>query len=248
MPSSTSRWRAASRSAWPSGVASRRNSRNSSCAAAHSGNRISTSGIALAHRIERRAHVQLLDESAGTRLDEHDRALVPVDVPDRGQLGRERPGPRLGGADAEVLDNAWADAHGRLVAALVGVLRHELHIHEGRLAGLVELLLRKHRVVPVEDFPVRMWLRGRRRSGPGRRRHPRHREPVAAASGGECHGDRCAEIKAGAVHCFCSSGRRYASRAQARARSASAPRRASCASVSARLASITPEREPEPPR
>ena len=38
------------------------------------------------------------------------------------------------------------------VAAIVAIDRHQHHVHEGRLAGLVELLLRIHGVVVVQGF------------------------------------------------------------------------------------------------
>jgi hypothetical protein len=58
------------------------------------------------------------------------------------------------GAHAQVLGHARSMLTCRAVAAFVGVLRHQLHVHVGRLPGLVELLLRVHRVVPVQDLAL----------------------------------------------------------------------------------------------
>ena len=55
-------------------------------------------------------------------------------------------------ADSQSLDHAGVDldaAGGRVTAHSVGILRHQLHIHEWRFAGFVEMLAGMHRVVPV---------------------------------------------------------------------------------------------------
>ena len=51
----------------------------------------------------------------------------------------------------------------RRTRTLVREPRHQVHVHERRLARLVEVLLRHHRVVPVEHFAL-LALRGLMRS------------------------------------------------------------------------------------
>src|SRR3546814_16347266 len=43
---------------------------------------------------------------------------------------------------------------------LVGIFGDELHIHERRFSGLVEMLAGDHRVIPIEYFPARIgsWI------------------------------------------------------------------------------------------
>jgi hypothetical protein len=98
-------------------------------------------------------------------------------------------------ADAQVLLDRGADLHAPPSGPpcrSVGVHRHQLHVHERRLAGLVEALARNHRVVPVEDLAalggrpgaVRPSMRPRASlsCGPGRRRPWRAaRRPAARA-------------------------------------------------------------------
>ena len=141
-------------------------------------------GLALAHGIERRAHEELLDIARRARLHEGDRALVEGDGADRLDGDGEPPLLRDGGAHAQVLHHARAHLHAARVRAVFGVDGHEVHVHEGRAAGLVELLRRVHRVVPVEDLaPALGLLRG---GGVGRGVRRALRVPVAAeAAGGE---------------------------------------------------------------
>ena len=75
---------------------------------------------------------------------------MPIDA--RGGEARVEPSLRRGGrAHAEVLHLTRADRRAA-VGARVGVDGHELHVHEGTLARLVELRVRHHRVVPVEHL------------------------------------------------------------------------------------------------
>ena len=55
-------------------------------------------------------------------------------------------------AHAKVLRHPRIDLQHLLAGLVLGVARHQLHVHEGRRAGLVEALLRVHGVVPVEHF------------------------------------------------------------------------------------------------
>ena len=124
---------------------------------------------ALGHRIERRTRMELLHKARAARLNQHNAALIPAYGADRLELRLQRARLRFRRADAEVLHDLRIDRHLalRAVTALVCVLGHQLHVHERRLAGLVEPLLRHHGVVPVKDLALARWGCGswRRRSG-----------------------------------------------------------------------------------
>src|SRR3546814_6745037 len=103
-------------------------------------------------------------ESGGARLDDGNITLVEVDRARGGHAARERAALRAHDADAQILHARGIDPHARLAPGLVGIFGDELHIHERRLAGLVEVLRGHHRVVPVEDLAAAL---GRLlRSGP----------------------------------------------------------------------------------
>ena len=59
------------------------------------------------------------------------------------------------GADTDVLLYARINSHARS-GSLFGIPRHQLHVHEWRLAWLVEVLVRHHRVVPVQYLAL-LW-------------------------------------------------------------------------------------------
>src|SRR3546814_5841923 len=95
-------------------------------------------------------YTTLFRSPARTRLDDGDVALVEVDragdLEGRGKaahLRRDDPQSQAlprGGIDG--------DRGGRAGASSVRVSRHELHINEGRLAGLVEQIGRAHVCTP----------------------------------------------------------------------------------------------------
>ena len=70
---------------------------------------------------------------------------------------------------------------------LVGVDGHELHVHEGRLARLVEFRARLHRIMPIQHLAARLGIDrlpglGRRSRGGRRARRRRgQRRAIAAA-------------------------------------------------------------------
>jgi hypothetical protein len=151
--------------------------------------------LALHDRIEHRAHVQLLDIAIRARRHDGDAALVPGHAADRVDARREAAAHDLGGAQAEVLLRARADAHACLRArAFIRIDRHELHVHEWRLARLVEPRARHHRVVPVERLALA--------AGGGRRRgHPRLARGAGRSGGGRRHGHAALHAEAiGGVH------------------------------------------------
>ena len=100
------------------------------------------------------AGVDPFDEAASTRLHHGDIAAVEGQVTDRFQAVIQCPAGHRCQAHAEVLGDARIDADGGAAATLFGIARHQLHIHKGRLARLVELLLRHHRVVPIEHLAL----------------------------------------------------------------------------------------------
>src|SRR5256886_8389737 len=108
--------------------------------------------LALVHRVEPRTHAQVLYKSVRSGLKDGDVTLVIDDRGGRGDFPSEPAARDFGGADAEVLLHTGADldATGRLAAFLH---RHQRHIHEGRLSGMVESLGGRHRIVPVQDSP-----------------------------------------------------------------------------------------------
>ncbi|XHO06997.1 hypothetical protein ACEQUB_p00243 (plasmid) [Ralstonia syzygii] len=108
--------------------------------------------LAPADRLQRRTNRDVLHERTGTGLDDLHAALVHGDIARRLQHGAQASQPGLGRADTQVLSNAAVDGDAAAASLPVRVDRHELHVHERRLARLVETLARHHRVVPVQHL------------------------------------------------------------------------------------------------
>ena len=137
-------------------------------------------GLALAHSLHGRAHGELFHVARDACLDDGAQALVELHRA-HGVERRRHIGALDGGcSQPEVLLHGDSRTHvdaGR--AGLVRIDRHQLHVHERRLARLVEALRRHHGVVPVEDLPVAVRGTGRCH---GRRHHARSgRRRTAAA-------------------------------------------------------------------
>ncbi|MNP19822.1 hypothetical protein D3C76_1123690 [compost metagenome] len=64
--------------------------------------------------------------------------------------GFKDPTANRGQSQAEILSQTWIDADRRMIATSTGILRDQLHVHEGRFTGLIEPLLRVHRVIPIQ--------------------------------------------------------------------------------------------------
>ncbi|MNL57216.1 hypothetical protein D3C87_1807620 [compost metagenome] len=119
----------------------------------------------------------MLDKAIGSRLNHLDTALIDGDIARRLEHGAHPARLDLGRADAKILRDMAVD-HDTVTAAAaaipVRIHRHELHVHEGRLARLVEALAGHHGIMPVQDFlagfriGVARLERGRR-AGQGRR-------------------------------------------------------------------------------
>lgn len=80
--------------------------------------------------------VDALDEAAGARLHQRHVAGVVFEHAHCIDAACERTTPDRGQAHAEILGDAGVDADGRRVTVLVGVARHQIHVHEGDLPGL----------------------------------------------------------------------------------------------------------------
>ena len=94
-----------------------------------------------------------LHEAASAGL--HDRHLPGVVSECAGdvRLGFEHADLRFGRSNAEILHELRIDADApRSGTVSTGAFRDQLHVHERRLARLVEALIRHHRIVPVEHF------------------------------------------------------------------------------------------------
>src|SRR3546814_7865604 len=77
-----------------------------------------------------------------------------------GDAGPQRSHPGLNHAQAKALRACRIDRDPGFALPLVGIFGDELHIHERRFSGLVEMLAGDHRVIPIEYFPARIgcWI------------------------------------------------------------------------------------------
>src|SRR3546814_13105743 len=94
------------------------------------------------------------DVCSSDLLDDGDVTLVVTDRAGDGQAAAQRSAMRLGGAQPQALDERGVDAHACRIACLTGIFGDPLHVHEGRFARLVEMLVGVHPVVPVEHFTI----------------------------------------------------------------------------------------------
>ncbi len=109
--------------------------------------------LAPAHGGKRRAHVHPFHKPFHPRRDHRFMPQVPGQRAGNRDVRFQAAGLHLAGADAQVLLHARIDSH-LCLRRLVGVARHEIHVHERRLSGFVEALVRHHRVVPVEHLAM----------------------------------------------------------------------------------------------
>jgi hypothetical protein len=116
--------------------------------------------------VARRERIDAFDEAGGACLHDADVALIELHCADGFDDGADR--SRLDDRQAHPEGLLRLRRHGqpRGVArgglAFVGITRDQLHVHERRLAGLVELLCRHHRVVPVQHLALCRCRCGRR--------------------------------------------------------------------------------------
>ncbi|OHB41474.1 MAG: hypothetical protein A2882_02385 [Phenylobacterium sp. RIFCSPHIGHO2_01_FULL_70_10] len=122
---------------------------------------------ACAHHVAGRAAVDALHEAGRLRLHDGHVALVEVDDPGCGHSARQSAALDGRGPHTEVLDLGGVDLDAARARRLVRVFRDQLHVHERRLARLVEVLAGDHGVVPVEHLAAGLgrW----RAAGRGRR-------------------------------------------------------------------------------
>ena len=139
--------------------------------------------LPLAHALHECTHREMLDVAGDARLHGHVAALVELHRTHRIERRRDRRAAYRGHAQAEALLHGRAHLHaagGAIALAALRIDRHELHVHERRLAGFVETLARNHRVVPVENDGLG------RRGGAARRRGARgHRAGRVGAADDE---------------------------------------------------------------
>src|SRR3546814_1973152 len=86
--------------------------------------------------------------------DHRDIGLIEVEAAGRGQAPAGRPAMDSNGAQPQILCRCRIDADARLSSCLIGVFGDELHVHERRLAGLVEMLRRHHWDIPVKYLAI----------------------------------------------------------------------------------------------
>jgi hypothetical protein len=105
--------------------------------------------------VARCARIDALDEARGTRLHDADLAVVEQHGTHDIHIGADAALHDLGRAQAQRLHRLrrYAEA-GTVLPVLIGVLGHQVHVHEGRFAGLVELLRRRHGVVPIQHLAL----------------------------------------------------------------------------------------------
>ncbi|MNT57261.1 hypothetical protein D3C72_1946210 [compost metagenome] len=116
-------------------------------------------------------HVEFFHQSVGAGGDNLNPAFIGGDAAESAQLWLQLAQLCSFGANAQVLLLPGADGHAPFRLSLIGIARHQLHIHKGRFTRLVKTLPRHHRIVPIKHLPP--TLDGRRR------RFPRCAKPVS---------------------------------------------------------------------
>jgi hypothetical protein len=134
-----------------------------------------------AHTRQRCFDAQARDVPLDASLHDLQPGFVECDAAYRRQLWSQCGFLDSAETDAQVLADDGTDLD-CCPATLVCVDRNEIHVHEGRLAGLVESCVRHHGVVPIENL-ARAWF--------GFRLLLRY--PVSGGRAQDEHGDRCTE-------------------------------------------------------
>ena len=121
------------------------------------------------HDVTRRAAEHPFDEACGARLHDGNVTLIQLHRAHRFDRRAERALFHVSQAQPQRLlrlrrDGQCAGCTGRSARspAFVGITRHQLHVHERRLAGFVEALRWHHRVVPVQHLAFVGRCRGLR--------------------------------------------------------------------------------------
>lgn len=104
------------------------------------------------HGVEGRPDRDVLHESVRARLDHLHAALVDGDIAGRLQHRAQPADFDFGRADAQVLRDTAIDRDAVGTAIPLCVDGHQLHVHEGGFARLVETLPGHHGVVPVQHL------------------------------------------------------------------------------------------------
>ena len=94
--------------------------------------------------------VDTLDKARRACLNHRHITLIEPQHPGRHDTGRQHAATDRGQAHTEIFGLPRINPQRLRVGFIVGVLRHQLHVHKRRLARFIELLLREHRVIPVQ--------------------------------------------------------------------------------------------------
>src|SRR3546814_18682752 len=88
-----------------------------------------------------------LDEAGSARLHDSDITLVEIDRAGGGDAGPQRSHPGLNHAQAKALRACRIDRDPGFALPPVGIFGAELHLHDRRFSGLVEMLADRKSVV-----------------------------------------------------------------------------------------------------
>ena len=123
---------------------------------------------ALFHLVADGQRIDFIDKARRPRLHNHILVLVIANVGREGLSVAQRPAGDRGGFYAEILGLRRVDTHPRRTSGgmlLIGVFRHQIHIHKRRFTRFIEAGVRVHRIVPEQHFTL---LLGRRSGSVGR--------------------------------------------------------------------------------
>ncbi len=112
--------------------------------------------------------IDFIDKARRPRLHNHILVLVIADIGREGLSVAQRPAGDGDGFHPKILGLRRVDTHPRRTGGgmlLIGVFRHQIHIHKRRFTRFIEAGVRVHRVVPEQHFTL---LLGRRSGRVGR--------------------------------------------------------------------------------
>ena len=112
--------------------------------------------------------IDFIDKARRPRLHNHILVLVIADIGWEGLSVAQRPAGDGDGFHPKILGLRRVDTHPRRTGGgmlLIGVFRHQIHIHKRRFTRFIEAGVRVHRVVPEQHFTL---LLGRRSGRVGR--------------------------------------------------------------------------------
>ena len=116
--------------------------------------------------------IDFIDKARRPRLHNHILVLVIADVGREGLGVAQRPAGDGGGFHPKILGLRRVDTHPRRPGGgtlLIGVFRHQVHIHKRRFTRFIKAGVRVHRIVPEQHFTLLLGRRGGCGSVVGRR-------------------------------------------------------------------------------